>query len=53
MTIGATVGDADSGMLQHVFRYQFEIVGATGATIGEFTDMLKVFFTDDISPVID
>lgn len=53
VTIGATAGDADQGMLQHVFWKQLEIIGATGATMGEFEDMLGVFFQGDIEPVID
>jgi NADPH:quinone reductase-like Zn-dependent oxidoreductase len=53
VTIGATEGDADEGMLRHVFWKQLEIIGATGATIDEFKDMLKAFFTGDIQPVID
>jgi len=53
VTIGATTGDADEAMLQHVFWKQLEIVGSTGATMGEFTDMLDVFFAGDIEPVID
>jgi NADPH2:quinone reductase len=53
VTIGATTGDADSGMLQHLFWKQLEIVGATGATMTEFTDMLAAFFDGDIEPVID
>lgn len=53
VTIGATEGDADQGMLRHVFWKQLEIIGATGATMGEFEDMLKAFFAGDIQPVID
>jgi len=53
VTIGATTGDADQGMLQHVFWKQLEIIGATGATMGEFEDMLEVFFDGDVRPVID
>jgi NADPH2:quinone reductase len=53
VTVGATTGDADEGMLQHVFWKQLEIIGATGATMGEFEDMLGAFFAGDITPVID
>jgi NADPH:quinone reductase-like Zn-dependent oxidoreductase len=53
VTIGATTGDADEGMLQHVFWKQLEVVGSTGSTMGEFTDMLDAFFAGDIEPVID
>jgi NADPH:quinone reductase-like Zn-dependent oxidoreductase len=53
VTIGATTGDADEAMIQHVFWKQLEIIGATGSTMGEFTDMLEVFFAGDIAPVID
>jgi NADPH:quinone reductase-like Zn-dependent oxidoreductase len=53
VTIGATTGDADQGMLQHVFWKQLEVIGATGATMGEFQDMLRAFFDGDIEPVID
>jgi NADPH2:quinone reductase len=53
VTIGATTGDADQAMLQHLFWNQLEIIGATGATMGEFTDMLEAFFDGHIQPVID
>lgn len=53
VTIGATTGDADAGMLQHLFWKQLQAIGSTGATMGEFTDMLDAFFAGDISPVID
>jgi NADPH2:quinone reductase len=53
VTIGATTGDADEGMLQHVFWKQLEVVGSTGSTMGEFTDMLDALFAGDITPVID
>lgn len=53
VTIGATTGDAEQGMLQHVFWKQLEVIGATGATRGEFEDMLGAFFDGDIGPVID
>lgn len=53
VTIGATAGDADHGMLHHVFWKQLEIIGGTGATMGEFEDMLEAFFNGDIQPVID
>lgn len=53
VTIGATTGDADQGMLQHVFWKQLEVIGATGATMGEFQDMLGAFFDGDIEPVVD
>lgn len=53
VTIGATEGDADQGMLRHVFWKQLEIIGATGATVGEFEAMLEAFFAGDIQPVVD
>jgi len=53
VTIGATTGDADEGMLQHVFWKQLEVVGSTGSTMGEFTDMLDALFAGDVTPVID
>ena len=53
VTIGATTGDADKGMLQHVFWKQLEIIGGTGATMGEFEDMLGALFDGDIEPVVD
>jgi NADPH:quinone reductase-like Zn-dependent oxidoreductase len=53
VTIGATTGDSDQGMLQHIFWKQLEIIGSTGATMGEFEDMLEAFFAGDITPVID
>lgn len=53
VTIGATTGDADQGMLQHIFWKQLEVIGATGATMGEFQDMLGAFFGGDIEPVVD
>jgi len=53
VTIGATTGDADQGMLQHVFWKQLEVIGSTGATIGEFEDMLGALFDGHIEPVID
>jgi len=53
VTIGATTGDADAAMLQHVFWKQLEVIGSTGATMGEFTDMLAALFDGEIEPVID
>lgn len=53
VTIGATTGDADQGMLQHIFWKQLEIIGATGATMGEFRDMLDALFEGNINPVVD
>lgn len=53
VTIGATTGDADEAMLQHVFWKQLEVVGSTGSTMGEFTDMLEAVFAGDIEPVLD
>jgi NADPH:quinone reductase-like Zn-dependent oxidoreductase len=53
VTIGATTGDADAAMLQHVFWKQLEVIGATGSTMGEFTDMLAALFEGEIAPVID
>ncbi|WP_336135193.1 zinc-binding dehydrogenase [Natronomonas amylolytica] len=53
VTIGATAGDADHAMLPHVFWKQLEIIGATGATMGEFEDMLDAVFAGEITPVID
>ncbi|WP_255152309.1 zinc-binding dehydrogenase [Halorarius halobius] len=53
VTIGATTGDADEAMLQHVFWKQLEVIGATGATMGEFGDMLDALFDGAIEPIID
>jgi NADPH:quinone reductase-like Zn-dependent oxidoreductase len=53
VTIGATTGDSDQGMLQHLFWKQLEIIGATGATMGEFEYMLGAFFDGAVEPVID
>ncbi|MFC6993777.1 zinc-binding dehydrogenase [Haladaptatus sp. GCM10025707] len=53
VTIGATTGDADHALLHYVFWKQLEIIGATGATMGEFEDMLEAVFAGDIEPVID
>jgi NADPH2:quinone reductase len=53
VTVGATTGDADRGMLQHVFWKQLEVIGATGATMGEFRAMLEAVFDGEIEPVID
>jgi D-arabinose 1-dehydrogenase-like Zn-dependent alcohol dehydrogenase len=40
-------------MLQHVFWKQLAVIGATGATMGEFRAMLGAVFDGDIEPVID
>jgi len=40
-------------MLQHVFWKQLEVVGATGATMGEFEAMLEAVFEGDVEPVVD
>lgn len=53
VTVGATTGDADRAMLQHVFWKQLEVIGATGATMGEFRNMLEAVFEGDLLPVID
>lgn len=53
VTVGATTGDADRAMLQHVFWKQLEVIGATGATMGEFEAVLDAVFEGDIEPVID
>lgn len=53
VTIGATTGDADQAMLQHIFWKQLEIIGATGGTRGEFEDMLGAVFDGGIEPIID
>ncbi|WP_254544761.1 zinc-binding dehydrogenase [Halomarina pelagica] len=53
VTIGATTGDADQAMLPHVFWKQLEVIGATGATMGEFEDMLEAFFDGDVEPIVD
>ncbi|MFC7157040.1 zinc-binding dehydrogenase [Halomarina halobia] len=53
VTVGATTGDADQGMLHHVFWKQLEVIGATGATMGEFEDVLGAFFDGDVEPVVD
>lgn len=53
VTIGATTGDADAGMLHHVFWKQLEVAGATGCTRSEFDDVLESVFDGDVRPVVD
>jgi NADPH:quinone reductase-like Zn-dependent oxidoreductase len=53
VTVGATTGDADAAMLQHVFWKQLEVVGATGCTRGEFEDALALLADGAVEPVID
>jgi len=53
VSIGATTGDADSAMLQHLSWKQLEFLVSTGATMAEFTDMPDAVFAGDVSPVID
>lgn len=40
-------------MLQHVFWKQLEVIGATGAAMGEFSDILDALFDGAIEPIVD
>ena len=53
VTIGATTGDSDAGMLTHVFWKQLEVIGSTGATLGEFHDVVDRLRDGVFEPVVD
>lgn len=53
VTFGATIGDADEAMLPHVFWKQLEVIGSTGATLGEFHDVVDRYRDGAFRPVVD
>lgn len=53
VSIGATTGDADAAMLTHVFWKQLEVIGSTGATLGEFYDAVDRLRDGVFDPVVD
>ncbi|WP_254538387.1 zinc-binding dehydrogenase [Halomarina litorea] len=53
VTFGATTGDADEAMLQHIFWKQLEVVGSTGDTPYEFQQVMERVFSDELTPVVD
>lgn len=53
VTFGATVGDADAAMLPHIFWKQLEVIGSTGATLGEFHDAVDRYRDGAFQPVVD
>lgn len=53
VTCGATTGSQPGADLQRLFIRQLEIYGSTGASVGEFRSMLKVYLGGGFKPVID
>lgn len=53
VTIGATTGDSDAGMLTHVFWKQLKVIGSTGATLGEFQDAVDRLDEGVFEPIVD
>jgi NADPH:quinone reductase-like Zn-dependent oxidoreductase len=53
VTFGATTGDAEAAMLPHVFWKQLEVIGSTGATLGEFHDVVDRYRDGAFQPVVD
>jgi NADPH:quinone reductase-like Zn-dependent oxidoreductase len=53
VTCGATTGSQPGADLQRLFIRQLEIYGSTGASVGEFRSMLKVYFNSGFKPLID
>jgi NADPH2:quinone reductase len=53
VTFGATTGDAEAAMLPHVFWKQLEVIGSTGATLGEFHDVVDRYRDGAFRPVVD
>lgn len=53
VTVGATTGDADAAMLQHIFWKQLSVVGSTGYNPEDLRRTLELVAAGRIDPVID
>ena len=53
MTFGATIGDADQALLQHIFWKQLQIIGTTGQSPHDFRAVMRYVFDGTYEPVID
>lgn len=53
VTVGATTGDADAAMLQHLFWKQLSVVGSTGYNLDDLRRVVELVAAGRIEPVID
>jgi len=53
VTVGATAGDADTAMLQHLFWKQLSIVGSTGYNPADIKAVVDLVAAGRIDPVVD
>lgn len=53
VTVGATTGDADAAMLQHLFWRHLSIVGSTGYNSTDLEQVVELVASGRIEPVID
>lgn len=53
VTCGATTGSHPSADLQRVFIRQLEVYGSTGGSLDEARELLRVWCSGDIKPIID
>lgn len=53
VTVGATTGDADATMLQHLFWKQLSVVGSTGYDPVDLERVVELVASGRIEPVID
>jgi NADPH:quinone reductase-like Zn-dependent oxidoreductase len=53
VTVGATTGDADMAMLQHLFWKQLSVVGSTGYNPADLEAVIDLVAAGRIEPVID
>ena len=53
LTCGATTGPSPQTDLRHVFFRQLQVLGSTGGSPHEFTDVMRCIFRGQLQPVID
>lgn len=53
VTLGATQGDADAGMLRHVFWRQLTVVGSTGYSRADLRAVVERLADGAVEPVVD
>lgn len=53
VTVGATIGDADAAMLEHVFWKQLAVIGSTGYNPADLERIVELVASDRIRPIID
>ena len=53
VTVGATTGDADAAMLEHLFWKQLSVIGSTGYNPADLERVVELVASGRVEPIID